>query len=169
MSQKTLAKRSLPLMLLLVLGLTLSLATAAWAGPRWGHGCNLTPEQAGKAFDLRQKFMNDTASLRKGMAVKRAELRALWQAENPDEKAIVAKQKELSALKEQFQSKAVPFRLEMRKIVPQTQVGAGPMGPGDGRGAGMGNGPGRGRGMARGMGHGMGLGMDGGFGPAYGW
>src|SRR4030042_2119993 len=159
MPQRTLVKRSLPLMLLLVLGLTLSLSTAAWAGPRMGAGMNLTPEQTAKAFDLRQKFMNDTAAIRKEMAVKRAELRTLWQAEKPDEKAIVAKQKELTALKDQFQNKAVPFRLEMQKTCP--------MGPGGGPGGGMGMGPGMGRGM--GMGQGMGMGPGGGQGQGWCW
>lgn len=153
MPRKTMRKWSIHLMLLLVLGLTLSLATAAWAGPRCGGGMNLTPEQTEKAFDLRQKFMNDTANLRKGMAVKRAELLALWQAEKPDEKAILAKQKEINALKEQFQAKAVPFRLEMQKVCPMGQSG----------------GPGGGMGMGPGMGRGMGMGHGGGYGPGCGW
>jgi len=35
-------------------------------GDHWGKLSNLTPEQAGKLFDLRQKFLDDTASMRKG-------------------------------------------------------------------------------------------------------
>ena len=81
-------KKGILAVFLLVLGLSLSLGVASWAqpwgmksheGPRqcghWGKFANLTPEQAGKLFDLRQKFLDDTASLRKDMMVKRAELR----------------------------------------------------------------------------------------------
>jgi zinc resistance-associated protein len=143
------------LVVLLALALTVGLAASSWARP-WGGGMggmgcgmmgamNLGPEQAGKLFDLKQKFMNDTADVRKQMMVKHAELAALWKAEKPDEKAIVAKQKELNAVKGQMQEKSVAFRLEARKIAPQLAQGFG-----------------RGMGMGRGMGgHGMGMGPGG--------
>ena len=128
---------TLSVMLLLALGLSLTLGFATWAGPfglgggggqpgpwgqhrgHWGKFANLTPEQVGKLFDLRQKFLDDTASLRKEKLVKKAELRALWRAENPDEKQILAKLKELNALKEKLQEKFVPFRLQVKKILPK--------------------------------------------------
>jgi zinc resistance-associated protein len=132
--------RKITLAALLALVLTLGLAASSWAGP-WGggRGCgmgamNLNPEQAGKLFDLKQKFMTDTAEVRKQMVIKHAELAALWKAETPDDKAIVAKQKELNTLRGQMQEKSVAFRLEARKISPQ---------------------------LARGFGHGMGGGMGG--------
>ena len=125
--------------LLLALGLVLTLGFASWANPFgmggmggmgghpgfWGHGrhwqkcTNLTPEQAGKLFDLRQKFLDDTASLRKEMWVKRVELRALWRADNPDEKLIIAKLKEINAVRDKLQPKFVAFRLEVKKILPK--------------------------------------------------
>ena len=128
------------LVVLLTLALTAGLAASSWAGP-WGGGwgcraMNLSPDQAGKLFDLRQKFMNDTAQLRKQMIVTRAELAGLWKAEKPDEKAIVAKQKELNTLRGQMQEKSVSFRLAARQIAPQ-------FGRGFGRGRGHGGcGPG---------------------------
>jgi zinc resistance-associated protein len=90
--------------------------------------------------------MNDTAEVRKQMMVKRAELAALWKAEKPDEKAIVAKQKELNALRGQLQEKSVPFRLEARKIAPQLAhcFGHGMGGGIFGHGGFMGPGPGHG-------------------------
>jgi len=141
--------------LLLALALSLGLAAASWAGPMgMGHGmgmggANLTPDQAGKLFDLRQKFMDDTAGLRKQMAVKRAELAPLWQAENPDQKAIEAKQKEVNDLRGQFQQKMVGFKLEARKIAPNAAFGRGMgmmggMGMHGGGGCGMGPGGGPG-------------------------
>lgn len=146
-------KGKLSLVLLLALSLSLTLAASSWARP-WGCGpgaMDLTTEQAGQLFDLKQKFLNDTASLRKEMMLKRTELAALWRAENPDEKQILAKQKELNALREQMQEKAVAFKMQARKICPQ-----GPMGKGQGAGMGMG-GPG-GMGMAMCPGGGMGRG-----------
>ncbi len=119
--------------LLLALGLVLTLGFTSWANPfgmggpqghsrhkgHWQKFANLTPEQAGKLFDLRQKFLDDTASLRKEMLVKRAELRALWRSDNPDEKQIVAKLKEINAVRDKLQPKFVALRLEVKKLLPK--------------------------------------------------
>ncbi len=144
------------LMVVLTLALCLGLAASSWARP-WGGGMgggmmgammNLTPEQAGKLFDLKEKFRNDTAQVRKQMMIQRIELANLWKAEKPDEKAIVAKQKELNALRSQMLEKSVAFRLAARKIAPQFGQGFhhgrgwGMGGPGMGPGAGMGPGGG---------------------------
>jgi Spy/CpxP family protein refolding chaperone len=137
---------------LAILVVSLVGATSAFAyrgmGGRMGGGgmgkgwhMNLTPEQAGQVFDLKQKFMNDTAELRKNLMVKGAELAQLWKAETPDDKAILAKVKELSALRAQMTEKSVAQRLEMRKIAPQAM---GPGGPGPKKGMGPGRGPGAG-------------------------
>ena len=136
------------IVVLLALTLTLGLAASSWARPfGGGMGCgmmgamNLNPDQAGKLFDLKEKFRNDTAEARKQMMVKHAELAALWKAEKPDEKAIVAKQKELNAIRGQMTEKSVAFRLEARKIAPQLAQGFGRgMGGGMGHGGGMGPG-----------------------------
>lgn len=141
-------------LLALALVLSLGLAGAAWSQPMgmgMGH-CrgmmNLTPEQGGKLFDLKEKFRTDTASLRKDLMVKHLEMKALWKAENPDEKAILAKQKELNALKDQMSVKMVTFRLEAKKIAPNAFMGMGRHhGGGMGMGGGCGMGPGGGMGM----------------------
>jgi zinc resistance-associated protein len=133
-------KGKLALALLLTLAMSLGLAAYSWAGPGgmgpggmepgcmgpggMGHGgMNLTPDQAGKMFDLRQKFMDDTATLRQQMCVKRAELGALWKAANPDQTQILAKEKEINALRDQLQPKMVAFKLEARKIAPPAALG----------------------------------------------
>jgi len=154
-------KSKISLVAVLALSLTLGLAATSWARPGGGMrggmgggmGCgmmgamNLTPEQAGKFFDLKEKFHNDTAATRKQMMVKRAELAALWKAENPDQAAINAKQKEINALRDQMQEKRTAFKLEARKISPE-------LGQGFGRGMRGGKGPGRGMGPGGGMGPG---------------
>ncbi|MBM4287344.1 MAG: periplasmic heavy metal sensor [Deltaproteobacteria bacterium] len=141
------------LTLILVLGLSLGLALSAWAGPKGkggGHGMGmwedccpmgpgmgmgmqhgrgmggmqLTPDQAAKVFDLRHKFMNDTAELRKQMMVKRAELGELWRTKDPDQAKIAAKQKEINALRDQLQEKGLALKMDMRQICPM--MGEGP-------------------------------------------
>ena len=117
---------------------------------------NLTPEQAGQIFDLKEKFHADTAGLRKQMMVKQAELAALWEAEKPDQNAIQAKQKELNALRDQMREKMTAFRLEAKKIAPDCNMGMG-MGMGEGccgMGPGMGHGPGKSMGPGPGGGGG---------------
>jgi len=132
-------------MIFLALGLSLTVGFASWAEPygmrghqrtpgHWGyHGkfANLTPEQVGKLFDLRQKFMDDTAGLRKDMLVKRAELRTLWQADNPDEKQIVAKLKEINAVRDKLQPKTIALRLEVKKILPKGPASKGKVSMGE--------------------------------------
>jgi Spy/CpxP family protein refolding chaperone len=127
-------KTKVTVIALLVMGLCLSLALTSSANP-WrmkghefhrghrGKFAKLTPEQAGKLFDLRQKFLDDTASLRKDMVVKRAELKALWRAKNPNEKQILAKLKEIDSVKAKLQEKVVPFRLAIRQILPKWPEG----------------------------------------------
>jgi Spy/CpxP family protein refolding chaperone len=139
------------IVVLLALMLTLGLAASSWARPGGGMGgdmgcgmmgaMNLSPDQAGKLFDLKEKFHNDTAAARKQMMVKHAELAALWKAEKPDQAAITAKQKEVNALRDQMQEKRTAFMLEARKIAPELAKGFGPgMGGGMGHGRGMGPG-----------------------------
>jgi|YelNatPaOPRAMG01_1025707.scaffolds.fasta_scaffold02419_20 zinc resistance-associated protein len=124
-------RRLLPVILALVV--SLGLGAVGWAQPygRGPRGANLTPEQASKLFELRQQFFNDTADLRKQMAVKRAELAELWSAQEPDQAKIAAKQKELLALQEQMLAKSNAMRLKAQKIAPQA---VGPWGPYRGKG-----------------------------------
>jgi Spy/CpxP family protein refolding chaperone len=129
----------LPLLLVLALALSLGLVASVRAQPMgkgMGHGpamMNLTPEQAGKIYDLNEKMYADTSSLRKQMMIKHAELAALWKAEKPDQNAIQAKQKELKALGDQIQEKMTASQLEAKKIAPDFDMGPGPeMGTGKG-------------------------------------
>lgn len=122
----------------------------AWAG------LNLTPEQNQKMEALREGFLKETLPLRNEMQIKQLELRTLWGQTNPDEGKILAKQKEINALRAQLQEKGTKNRLEMRKILtPEQQAQLGSYGPGFGMGAGMRGGMmGGGFGPGRGMGYG---------------
>ena len=135
------------LVAVLALALTLGLAASSWARHGGGMGggmkgaMNLTPEQAGKFFDLKEKFHNDTASVRKQMMIKRAELAGLQKAEKPDQAAITAKQAEIKALWGQMKEKRTAFHAEAGKISPDLAKGFG-RGKGGGMGHGRGMGPG---------------------------
>ena len=121
----------MPCPLVLALALSLGLVASVWAQPMgqgMGHGhgmMNLTPEQAGKIFDLNEKMYADTA-LRRQMMVKHEELAALLKAEKPDQNAIQGKQKELKALGDQILEKMTASRLEAKKIAPDFDMGPGP-------------------------------------------
>ncbi len=132
------------LVAVLALSLTLGLAASSMARPGGGMmgAMNLTPDQAGKFFDLKEKFHNDTASVRKQMMIKHAELAGLQKAEKPDQAAITAKQAELKALWTQMKEKRTAFQAEAGKISPDLAKGFGP-------------------GMRGGMGHGRGMGPGG--------
>jgi len=165
--------RNLSLLMILALALSLGWAASVAAQPMGkGKGAgmwNLTPEQAGQIFDLKEKFHADTAGLRKQMMVKEAELAVLWEAEKPDQNAVQAKQKELNALRDQMQEKMTALQFEAKKIAPNCNMlmGMG-MGMGYGPGMGMGMGYEHGMGMGRGPGGGMGPGPGGGMGPGAG-
>jgi Spy/CpxP family protein refolding chaperone len=144
--------RKISLRLVLALALSLGLAASVWAQPMGkgkGQGMNLTPEQAGQIFDLKEKFHADTVGLRKQMMVKEAELAALWGAEKPDQSAIQAKQKELNVLRDQMQEKMTAIQFEVKKIAPDYDMGRG-MSEGMGHGPGKSMGPGPGGGMGPG-------------------
>jgi Spy/CpxP family protein refolding chaperone len=126
-------------------------------GPRgaWGPGLNLTSEQNQKLQALQESFLKQTLPLRNEMQIKQFDLRTLWAQSNPDQGKILAKQKEINALREQLQEKGIQNRLEIRKILtPEQQAQFGIYGPGYGmRGGMMAGGFGPGRGMGYGTGY----------------
>jgi Spy/CpxP family protein refolding chaperone len=125
-------------------------------GPQgsWGPALNLTAEQNQKIQAMRESFFKETLSLRNEMQIKKLELRTLWAQTNPDQDKILAKQKEINALRAQLQEKGTRHRLEMRKVLtPEQQAQIGAFGPGFGPGAGPGMGMRGGFGPGRGMGN----------------
>jgi Spy/CpxP family protein refolding chaperone len=129
--------RAVPLFLAVALAFSMMAMDLTYAQPGMGpRGANLTPEQAQKIYDLRQKFMKETEDLRQQMFTKRNELNSLWAVENPDEKQIQAKQKEINAIREKIQAIAVSYQAQARKIAPNAYFGWG-----KGMGKGMGGGP----------------------------
>ena len=125
-------------------------------GPQgsWGPGLSLTAEQNQKIQAMRESFFKETLPLRNEKQTKQLELRTLWAQTNPDQDKILAKQKEINALRAQLQEKGTRHRLEMRKVLtPEQQAQIGAFGPGFGPGAGPGMGMRGGFGPGRGMGN----------------
>jgi Spy/CpxP family protein refolding chaperone len=141
-------------------------------GRSGGHGLwralNLTPEQVEKMKALRKSFFEQALPLRNDLRSKKLELKALWLQPNVDEEKILAKQKEINALRDQLQEKATRNRLGMRQILtPEQQAKlislCGHQWHGYhkwhrhhryGRGCGFGPGPGHHHEMGMGMGYG---------------
>jgi Spy/CpxP family protein refolding chaperone len=126
---------------------------------------NLSKEQMDKMWQMREKFRNDTQKLRYELFQKRLEMKTIFSDPKADDATIVAKQKELSALRQNMTDKMVEFRLAQRKILTpeqlkklsETQAGPGfdrmGMGYGSRHGRGYGDcGPGWGRGPGYGPG-----------------
>ena len=129
----------------------------AGGGPGWqnGHGgygrmateLNLTKDQQDQLVVLRKQQREELKPLRDQMYQKRQEMRSLYTDPAANDATIIAKQKELNALRQQMQDKAVQFRLEQRKIfTPEQLAKLRDMPIGHGRGSRGGFGPGGGQG-----------------------
>ena len=128
------------------------------------HGAampDMTPEQLEKMDVLRTAHVKEMVPLRADLKVKEIELDALWRADEPDAKKIVAKVKEIGEIKEKIEIARINHQFEVRKLLtPEQRKAMKKMGMGPGM---MGRGMGRGmRGMMRGQMGGGGCGMQGG-------
>lgn len=122
---------------------------------------DMTPAQLEKMDALRTAQIKAMAPLHADLKVKEIELQALWRADEPDAKQIIAKVKEIGAIQEKIQIAQINHRFEMRKLMtPEQRKAMKKMGMGRGM---MGKGMGRGmRGMKRGRMGGAGCSMQGG-------
>ena len=111
---------------------------------------DMTPEQQEKIDALRVAQVKQMAPMRADLKVKEIELDALWRADEPDVKKIVAKVKEIGEIKERIEIARINHQFEVRKLLtPEQRKAMKKMGMGPGM---MGRGMGRGmRGMMRGQ------------------
>ncbi len=117
-------------------------AMAQGRGPGFGgHGkrmaaLNLTPQQQQQIDQLRDAAAKQSEPLRVQMEQKRDVLRNLWRVDQPDRKAIEAKQAELDALRSQQQAIWTDFRFQVHAVLtPEQRIKwAEWQGPGMGRG-----------------------------------
>ena len=124
----------------------------SWCREKWD---SLAPEQKTEFQNLRNKFNEEIAPLRKEMVTKRLELQSLWTNPTADPIVITAKEKELRDLQNQMRDKMIQYRLEARNFLTPEQITE------FGTGCGMGSGfrGGRMMGSGRGIGTGRGPGM----------
>ncbi|OPY68524.1 MAG: periplasmic repressor CpxP [Syntrophorhabdus sp. PtaU1.Bin002] len=107
---------------------------AGWGGsgpcygePGFGGGrildsLDLTKEQAGQLWQMREKHRNDTQSLRYEMFQKRLELRKLYADPKTDEALLLAKQKELNLVQQKLDDKRAQLRFDERKVLTPDQI-----------------------------------------------
>jgi len=110
-------------------------------GQGYGYGKgNLKEQDFEKLNTQRQKFYQETESLRFDINSKELEMRKELSKENPDVEKLKATQAEISGLVSQLDQKRLEFQLEARKIIPNAERGyAMGYGPRDG-GRGVGGG-----------------------------
>jgi Spy/CpxP family protein refolding chaperone len=106
-------------------------------GPGYG-GCwygtqasQLSPDQAKKLDQLRQKQWEETKGVREELFTKYQQLQSLYAQNNPDQKAIDKLQKETFDLQQRLREKSFAFAQEANRIAPQS---GGSYGYGYGRG-----------------------------------
>ena len=104
-------------------------------------GLNLTAEQVTKLNALRETHLRDVKPLQEQMYGKRGELRNLWLERTPDQKKILAAQKELQTLRGKLYEKGTLYRLDAQKVLtPEQQAQVQTYGTGRGCGYGYGKG-----------------------------
>ena len=114
----------------------------------------LTEKQRDQLNELNKKFREETAELRKNLRSTFRELNSVLDSEKPDEKEAKALQEKISELRAELSQKTLDLRLEVDKILPETEYARGyrrGFGPHRGYGPHMGwdRGMSRGRGMGR--------------------
>jgi Spy/CpxP family protein refolding chaperone len=93
-------------------------------GPGYGPACgNLSQDQYNKLDNARQKFYDQTQDLRDEMGQKNYAMQEELNKPNPDRAQLESLQKELSALRAQYDQYALDYNLAMRKIVPDAARG----------------------------------------------
>jgi len=97
-----------------------------YGGPGFGGGLlgslDLTKEQAGQLWQMREKHRNDTQALRYEMFQKGLELRKLYADPKTDEALLLAKQKEINALQQKLADKRAQLRFDERKVLTPDQI-----------------------------------------------
>ncbi|UCE64887.1 MAG: Spy/CpxP family protein refolding chaperone [Candidatus Zixiibacteriota bacterium] len=109
---------TLPIMLLIAV-----LSANAQRGPMWqDKELNLTDQQKQKMDDLR--FQHQKVMIQKNADLKEAklEMRNMMRKTEVDEKAVLEKQKRISALKAEISEARLKHRLEMRKALNKEQL-----------------------------------------------
>jgi len=82
----------------------------------------LTDQQLAKMKELRNRFHADTRDLKYNLEIKRIEMRKLFTDPKTDDETLIAKQKEISELRQQLSEKKAQMKIEWRKILTAEQI-----------------------------------------------
>jgi Spy/CpxP family protein refolding chaperone len=82
---------------------------------------DMTPEQQEKIDALRVAQVKEMAPLGADLRVKQIELAALWRADEPDAKKIIAKVKEIGDLREKMEIARINHQFDIRKLLTPEQ------------------------------------------------
>lgn len=108
---------------------------------------NLTADQKTRIETLRNTHLRDIKPFQDQMFSKRGDLKLLWLQTNPDKEKILAVQKDMRAIRDKIEDKAVAHRVDVFNILtPEQQEKAKAFSDGHGPGHRMGKGRGE-RGM----------------------
>ncbi|MGZ3592804.1 MAG: Spy/CpxP family protein refolding chaperone [Syntrophales bacterium] len=121
------------LLIIVVLVVSVAVAATAYAlQPGEGPGSHkefgfkkylgLSDEQLAKMKELRNNFRNDTRDLRYNLAIKRLEMRKLFTDPKTDDATLLAKQKEISKLRQQLSDKKAAKKIAWRNILTPEQI-----------------------------------------------
>lgn len=91
----------------------------------YGTSNSLSEEDQAKLDQLRDSFFKETRELRGQIDESRLALRNEMIKDNPDEAKALKLQKQISALKGDFDQKMVKHRLEVHKLLPDSYKGRG--------------------------------------------
>ena len=83
---------------------------------------NLSNEQLARMKELKNRFHADTRDLKYNLEIKRIEMRKLFTDPKTDDKTLLAKQKEISELRQQLSDKKAQMKIEWRKILTPEQI-----------------------------------------------
>jgi len=131
------------LMMLALAGGILLAQPSEPAAPKPAKMPELTAEQQQKMDALRTAHLKEMLPLRTELEVKQIELDALWRADEPEAKKIVAKVKEIGDLRQKMEIARINHQFEARKVLTPEQrklmgrMGMGPRMMDRARGRGM--------------------------------
>ena len=133
------------LMIALVAGSVFACGPGNGQGQGMGYGFNqncpgyggqamwndLSKEQRDELSALRQKFIDETYTLRSEKFQKQQEMKMLMETSKPDRAKLDTFSRDLADLQKQLRDKQIDFQLEAKKIAPDLNIG-----PGFGQGSG---------------------------------
>ena len=91
-------------------------------GPGPGQRLNLTKEQIDTMREMRDRYFQETRDMRYELAQTKLEMRKLFTDPKVDDATLLAKQKEVSSLRQKFTDKMAQMMIEGRKILTPEQI-----------------------------------------------